>query len=311
MPATRPEKPITRQEIKRLIRQKTRASSDSGGSSGSGSGSSSTITQVNAGVGLDGGGSTGIITIDLADTAVTPGTYGDDENVSQITVDQQGRITAAVDVPINFPGGPAVSDPFYDPPLAADFATAITNGANSVENEFADITDVGLSFNSTIRLSSPGSVIRVKTLPSAPITITMRYLYSKQSGIVPYNGMILRASSDGDMETFGLIQLSAGGVVQVQIRRGNGTTLSTTPFGSGGAYVPPFWGYVYLQLAIDGSGNTTYSISSDGHNYHTLFSSTLAAHVGTADQIGFFMAKYSNSGTDETQSMMITYYNEA
>ena len=42
-------------------------------------------------------------TIDLADTAATPGTYGDATNVSQITVDQQGRITGVSDVAINLP----------------------------------------------------------------------------------------------------------------------------------------------------------------------------------------------------------------
>lgn len=39
----------------------------------------------------------------LADTAVTPGTYGDATNVSQFTVDQQGRLTAAANVAITFP----------------------------------------------------------------------------------------------------------------------------------------------------------------------------------------------------------------
>ena len=38
-------------------------------------------------------------------TAVTPATYGDSTNVSQITVDAQGRITAAADVAI--PGASA------------------------------------------------------------------------------------------------------------------------------------------------------------------------------------------------------------
>jgi hypothetical protein len=41
---------------------------------------------------------TGIVT--LSNTAVAPGTYGDAANVSQVTIDQQGRITNAVDVPI-------------------------------------------------------------------------------------------------------------------------------------------------------------------------------------------------------------------
>jgi hypothetical protein len=38
-----------------------------------------------------------------AATAVLPGTYGDASNVGQFTVDVQGRITSAVDVPITFP----------------------------------------------------------------------------------------------------------------------------------------------------------------------------------------------------------------
>lgn len=58
---------------------------------------------VVAGVGLSGGGNISgpaDVTVDLEDTAVTPGTYGNATNSAQITVDQQGRITAATNVPI-------------------------------------------------------------------------------------------------------------------------------------------------------------------------------------------------------------------
>lgn len=64
------------------------------------------MRQLTAGVGLDGGGDlTADRTFDLADTAVTPGTFGDATNVSQITVDQQGRITSAQNVPVQGGGG--------------------------------------------------------------------------------------------------------------------------------------------------------------------------------------------------------------
>ena len=62
-----------------------------------------------AGTGLDGGGNISgpaDVTLNLEDTAVTPGTYGDASNVPQFTVDQQGRLTAVSNIPITsgFPG---------------------------------------------------------------------------------------------------------------------------------------------------------------------------------------------------------------
>ena len=84
----------------------TAAANGSGGGGGGG-----TVTSV-AGTGTSGitvtGSpitSSGTLTVDLDDTAVTPTTYGDATHVAQIVVDQQGRITAASEVAISGGGG--------------------------------------------------------------------------------------------------------------------------------------------------------------------------------------------------------------
>jgi hypothetical protein len=59
---------------------------------------------VLAGTGLSGGGRlTGNVTVNIANTAVTPATYGTASTVPQIAVNQQGQITSASNVGITIP----------------------------------------------------------------------------------------------------------------------------------------------------------------------------------------------------------------
>lgn len=53
------------------------------------------ITAVNAGTGLSGGGTTGDVTVNIANTGVTAASYGSGTNVPVLTVNAQGQITAA------------------------------------------------------------------------------------------------------------------------------------------------------------------------------------------------------------------------
>lgn len=100
-------------------------------STASGSG---TVTSVAAGTGLTGGPVTTTGTISLANTAVTPGSYGDATNVSQFTVDAQGRITAASEVAIT--AGATSLDGLSDATVAtpAGGQILVNDGAGQFKN---------------------------------------------------------------------------------------------------------------------------------------------------------------------------------
>lgn len=64
-------------------------------------GAAANTVEIIAGTGLGGGGNLAAnVTVNMANTAVTPNTYGNATNVGQFTVDAQGRLTAASNVVI-------------------------------------------------------------------------------------------------------------------------------------------------------------------------------------------------------------------
>jgi hypothetical protein len=93
------------------------------------------ISGVTAGTGLSGGGTSGVVTVTLADTAVTAAAYGSATAVSTFTVDAQGRLTAAANATIAIPST-AVTD-FTE--AVQDVAGALVAGtANEVSVSYDD-----------------------------------------------------------------------------------------------------------------------------------------------------------------------------
>lgn len=99
--------------------------------------------------------SAGNITLGLTDTAVTAGTYGDATNSPQITVDQKGRITSVVDVPISAGGGLAWTQVS---------TTTISSGTASVtQNNLGSYDELLIIFSAVTASGAFSRRLRVST----------------------------------------------------------------------------------------------------------------------------------------------------
>ena len=127
---------------------------------------------VLAGTGMSGGGAlTGNVTLNLANTAVTAGTYGTASQVSQVTVDAQGRITSASNVAI------AISNS-----AVSGLGTMATQNANAVA-----ITGGNVVANVTIiNTTSATATYQTSSLPLVPAGYIQIQLANATVVKVPY-----------------------------------------------------------------------------------------------------------------------------
>lgn len=143
-------------------------------------GGTGTVTSVATGTGLTGGPVTTSGTISLANTAVTPGTYGSATSAAQITVDAQGRITTASSN--TFPDASATNEiqnlSFTGTGSATtgeSFPLNISSGTGVSIKEGTNISITQASNVLTINASAAAAVTSVATgtgLTGGPITTT-------------------------------------------------------------------------------------------------------------------------------------------
>lgn len=102
------------------------------------------IESVTAGVGLSGGGTSGAVTLDLANTTVVANTYGNASSVGAFTVDAQGRLTNAVSTSISI-ASTAITD--FNEAAQDAVGTMITNGDKSGVTVTYDDANAKINFS--------------------------------------------------------------------------------------------------------------------------------------------------------------------
>ena len=145
------------------------------------SGAVPNTVNVLAGTGMSGGGAlTANVTLTLANTAVVAATYGNATHVSQITIDAQGRTTAASNVAISIPSGNVTG-----------LGTMATQNANAVAITGGTIVASNVTVTSNLNANlttSSSATFATASLPLVPegyLTININGTAKK----VPYYGV--------------------------------------------------------------------------------------------------------------------------
>lgn len=178
---------------------------------------------VTAGVGLDGGGNLSAdITINLEDTAVTPGVYGDASNIPQITVDQQGRITDIVDIPAAGGGGSLEIE---------DEGVSVETGVTKINFTGAGVTATSPAAGEVdVDIPGGGGDWTLIDQAGAPISAGTTWTFSVAVanvdivGLAGYNDLLIVCRG---------ITLSVSGTIGLRASTDNGATF----FGTAGNYI--------------------------------------------------------------------------
>ena len=227
---------------------------------------------VIAGVGLTGGGSIDAdVTVDLEDTAVVVGTYGDATHSPQITIDQQGRITSAVDVAISGGGGGSTGEASLTPPTLAAYTWLNQGTASAVDN------GNGISL---LAPSAGSTQVRAlyKTIAAGDFDVKIRIKGITNGLGTPAFGMLCQNSGSGKL----LLMAYEPSANNLYFQRWNSVTSFNSQISVRGVYPAFNW------FRVTRVGTTiTYYLSVDGLDWTSIGTEAEGTFSGTIDRIGF------------------------
>lgn len=227
---------------------------------------SGTVTSIATGTGLTGGPITSSGTISLANTAVSPGNYGDSTHAATFTVDAQGRLTAAASVSISASSLGAL--------LAANNLSDVANSAASLANLGAD--------TAATRQASDFTKTYVASVAAA-VTIGHVATFSDVHGTIQDGGLLGTMSTQSSSSVVITGGTISGVTISGSTITGNGAVPAGAMFDFGGTSAPT--GY----LLCDGSSY----LRADYADLFTAIGTTWGAADGTHFNVPNFQRRVS------------------